>query len=345
VAPYFTSASEIRVGVVGYGASHGMGRAHLDELRGLGAAPAAVADPDPERLKAAKNDFPGIETHGSAAEMLERSSANLVVLATPHHTHAQLALACLRAGRHVVCEKPMALTAEEAEAMAAAAREAGVMLSVFHNQHWDGRIRQAVEEVVNKGTVGEVVKITCRMGFRTPPEDAWRGSRAFSGGILYDQGAHLLDHVFQLIDSEPAEVMACAHEGYWNARTAWKEDTLEDELCALVRFKSGQWLEIKATRLDHFWRSGILEVVGTEGTLVVGRQDSRLFQGKEGQAVQTVLAHPPDERHRFYQNIRGHLLDGEPLAITPQWARRIVQVLEGATRSAREGRSLTFPPG
>lgn len=344
MGPYFTSASEIRVGIVGYGSAHHMGRAHLGELRGLGMTPVAVADPDPGRLRAAESDFPGIETHASAAEMLERSRVNLVVLATPHHTHAPLAIESLRAGKHVVCEKPMALAVAEADAMIAAAREAGVMLSVFHNKHWDGCIRQAVEEV-RKGTVGEVVRIACRMGFRAKPGDTWRGSRSASGGILYDQGAHLLDYVFQLIDSEPVEAAAFSHGGYWNAQTAWKDDTLEDEMCALIRFQSGQWLQLQATRLDALWREGMLEVMGTEGTLVVGRQDSRLLQKKEGKTIQTALTHPPDEGYQFYQNIYRHLLGGEPLAITPQWARRIVQVLEGATRSAREGRSLSFSPG
>ena len=104
----FERAADVRTGVVGYGAAFDMGRRHLSDMRKAGMTPCAVAEMDPKRLAAAGRDFPGIERYRTVGEMLRESDVNLVVLITPHNTHARLALECLRAGtprdqRETVC--------------------------------------------------------------------------------------------------------------------------------------------------------------------------------------------------------------------------------------------------
>ena len=106
----FAKASDMKVGVIGYGGAFNMGKAHLNEMKRAGMTPVAVAEIDPQRLEVAKTDFPGIKTFATASAMLKESDVNLVTIITPHNTHASLALQCLRAGRHVVCEKPLAIT-------------------------------------------------------------------------------------------------------------------------------------------------------------------------------------------------------------------------------------------
>ena len=83
----FEKPQDVKVGTVGYGGAFNMGRQHLNEMKRAGMTPAAVAEIDPERLDVARTDFPGIETYGSLAEMLEKSGVNLVVITTPHNTH------------------------------------------------------------------------------------------------------------------------------------------------------------------------------------------------------------------------------------------------------------------
>ena len=136
----FKHANEIKVGVIGYGGAFNMGRMHLQDMQKAGMTPCAVAEPDAARLAVAAQEFPGIRTFSRVEDMLAQSDVNLVVLITPHNTHAPLALQCLKAGRHVVCEKPFAITTKECDAMIAAAKRAGVMVSTFHNRHWDGSI-------------------------------------------------------------------------------------------------------------------------------------------------------------------------------------------------------------
>jgi predicted dehydrogenase len=341
----YRKPSQIKVGVVGYGGAFHMGRQHLMQMRAAGMTPLAVAEPDASRLEAAVADFPGIETYPGLTEMLRHSAVDLVVIITPHNTHAPLALQCLKAGRHVVCEKPLAITTAEVDAMIRAANKAGVMLSTYHNRHWDGRILQAVELVRKQKLIGEVVRIQCHMGGYTAPGDWWRGSRSISGGILYDWGVHLLEYSLQLIDSPVSEVAGFAHCGFWAPQTAWKNDTIEDEGFAVVRFKSGQWLTLTITHIDSNSPPGMLEITGTQGSLVLDLLHSTLHQHQDGKQIITRLPHPPDEGERYHQNVCDHLVKGRPLVITAEWSRRPIHILDLAARSAAAGRALpaTYP--
>ena len=93
----FAKASEIKVGVIGYGGAFNMGKAHLQEMQKAGMTPTAVAEIDPARLTVATADFPGIETYDSLKQMLNRSSVDLVTVITPHRTHTALAETAKRA--------------------------------------------------------------------------------------------------------------------------------------------------------------------------------------------------------------------------------------------------------
>jgi predicted dehydrogenase len=246
----YKNASDIRVGVIGYGGAFNMGRGHLKEMEQAGMTPVAVCEVDAERLKVAETDFPGVRTYSTVAEMLRKSDVNLITIITPHNTHAKLALQCLKAGRHVVCEKPLAITTAECDAMIAAAKKSGVVLSTYHNRHWDGWILRAVEQIKEKKVIGDIYRVEARMGARSLPGDWWRTSRTISGGILYDWGVHLLEYGLQLIDSDMTEVAGFSKTGYWAPKTKWKKDTNEDEAEAVVRFRTGSWLTLNITSLD-----------------------------------------------------------------------------------------------
>lgn len=338
--PLIKKASDLRVAVIGYGGAFNMGRTHLEQMRDAGMTPTAVAEVDPSRLAIATADFPGIETYNSVADLLKNSRANLITIITPHNTHAPLALQCLRAGRHVVCEKPLAITTAEVNAMITAAQKSGVMLSTYHNRHWDGRILLARDLVQKRKAIGTIHRIACFMGGYSQPGDWWRSSRAISGGILYDWGVHLLEYSLQLIDSPIKEVSGFASSGFWAPKTKWKTDTNEDDACAIVRFQSGQWLDLKITNLDANPRPHWVEVTGSEGTLLMDDKHVTVIQHSEDTSVTTRYQNPPDEGHRYYLNVRDHLVKGSPLVITPEWSRRPIHILDLAVQSAKKGRAL-----
>ena len=336
----YASPADIRVGVVGYGGAFNMGRQHLQQMKDAGMTPVAVTEVDASRLAVATEDFPGIQTYSSVEEMLDKSDVELVTLITPHNTHAPLALQCLRAGRHVVSEKPLAITLEEVDSMIAAAAASDTMISAYHNRHWDGRIMQAVELVRDQKIIGDIVRIECHMGGYGKPGDWWRTSRTISGGILYDWGVHLLEYSLQLFDAPLAEVSGVAYHGHWGPQTAWKEDANEDESFVLARFTGGPWLTLSSSTIDSKGKEGWLEITGTLGSLVVDGHHSKLYQHADDQFTVTQMKHPEDEGQRYYENVRDHLVEGAPLVISGELARRPIQILDLASQSARAGHSI-----
>ncbi len=337
---HYAKAGEIKVGVIGYGASFNMGRAHLNEMKQAGMVPTAVADIDESRLIVASQDFPGIETYTSAARMLRKSDVDLLAVITPHNTHARLALQCLNAGRHVVSEKPLAITTAECDAMIAAARRNRVVLSTYHNRHWDGIILGAMEHI-RKGRIGKVVRVDVCMGGYDKPGDWWRTSKAISGGILYDWGVHLLEYTLQMINSDIREVSGHLWSGIWAGQTPWKKDTNEDEGFVTVRYASGAWSTLRITSIDgrpnHPW----FKVVGTKGTMVLDWGASEIVaRDADGNQVTTRYANPKPEGWKFYQNIADHLVKGKPLVITGEWARRPIHILDLAHQSSKKGQAL-----
>jgi scyllo-inositol 2-dehydrogenase (NADP+) len=339
--PHYSKASDIKVGVVGYGGAFNMGRAHLNQMKAAGMSPIAVTEVDPARLKAATVDFPGIDTYANVDAMLKKSPVDLVVLITPHNTHAPLALKCLKAGRHVVSEKPLAITTAEVDSMIAAAKKNKCLLSTYHNRHWDGCVLEAIKLIKKEKIIGDIVRIECHMGGYGKPGDWWRTSRTISGGILYDWGVHLLEYSLQLIDAPITEVSGFAHHGHWAHHTIWKDDANEDEAFAVVRFKGGQWLTLCISAIDSKRKEGILEITGTKGTYVMEGNDARIFtHGQDGTITTKYFRNPPGQEQKYYENVRDALLKKKPLIITGEWSRRPIHILDLAVRSAKLGKSL-----
>jgi len=341
----YEDPKDIKVGAIGYGGAFNMGKQHLAQMAQAGMTPVAVTDPDESRLEVAKEDYPGIAVFKSTEEMLEGSDVNLLAIITPHNTHAKIAIQCLEAGRHVVTEKPFAVTTAECDAMIEAAKKSDCLVSTYHNRHWDGCVLKAVEQI-GGGAVGDVVRIEAHMGGYRKPGDWWRTSKSISGGVLYDWGVHLLEYSLQIMDAgretpcEIAEVTGYAKAGFWADQTAWKDDTNEDEAFAIIRLKDGRWLTLCITNIDSNAKRGQLEVTGTKGTYIMEGGSWEIIT-RDGDATTSRKGRSPrSEGQRFYQNIADHLTKGDELVITAEWARRPIHVLDLANQSAKKGEAI-----
>lgn len=334
-----SKAAEVKVGVVGYGGAFNMGKAHLAEMKRAGMTPVAVVEIDPKRLEVARQDFPGIETYSSVAAMLKRSDVNLVTLITPHNTHAKLAIQCLKAGRHVVVEKPMAITTAECDAMMAAAKKSRVVLSTYHNRHWDGIVVGALK-LIKSGAIGEVVRMDVEMGLMGKPGDWWRSSKSISGGIMYDWGVHLCEYILQLADSPITEVSGYTRSGVWASQTKWKNDTNEDEGQMVIRFGSGAWATVQITSLDARPNQPWFKVIGTKGTMALDVRATEVSTLDGDNRVTTTIPNPPGEGWKYYQNVADHLTKGTKLVIPAEWARRPIHIIDLACQSAKVGHAL-----
>jgi predicted dehydrogenase len=346
----FKNPSDIKVGVVGYGGAFNMGKKHLEEMKKAGMSPFAVCELDPQRLKVAGDDFPGIETYDSLDAMLKASDVNLLVHITPHHLHYPLARQCVKAGKHVVTEKPFVLTTSEADRLIKQATQHDVMVSTYHNRHWDGWILRAVREVAEKGVIGDVYKVEAHMGGYGMPKEWWRTSKSISGGILYDWGVHLLEYALQIIPSEATEVSGFAVEGFWSSLMKdthpWKNDANEDTATAIVRFANGAFINLSISQLEANGPEHMLSFHGTKGYYGISNQGwLTRTPNRKGELVEKTGKHPKGQQQKFYQNIAEYLTGQAELIITPEWARRPIHLLDLAGKSAEAGRAMKVKYG
>ena len=332
----------IRCGVIGYGGAFNMGRAHANYIQATdGLELTAVCDLDPARTEIASQDFEGISTFNDIDELLASPDVDLAVIVLPHNIHAKVAVQCAQAKKHVVVEKPMCITVEEATAMIEAARASDVMLSVFHNRRQDADYRALREIVVEKNLLGDIFKIEMFMGgFHQQNPQWWRSSKEISGGYFYDWGAHFLDWMLGLVPGQKIEQVSGAFH-----KRVWHEVTNEDHVEANILFDSGCAANIQMSSIAYATKPRWF-VLGTKGAAVYKGDYFEVtgdFQAEGFPATLHVPFKQASEWQTYYRNISQHLLQGVELMVKPEQARRVIAVLEGAEKSSKLGKSVELP--
>lgn len=347
-------ADTIRCGIVGYGPVFNWGWKHGLWLRAVPEMElVAICDPDEACAAKAAADFPEVDIHRDLAEMLARKDLDLVTVVTPHNTHAPLVIQALRAGKHVVVEKPMCVTIPEADAMIAAAQDAGRTLAVYHNRRHDGNVR-LIHQLVQSGAIGDVFHIeVCAMhygpGDYRGPTDPWRANKAVSGGNLYDWGAHAVDWVLAMVDRPMVEVTGFFH------RFSTAAASNEDHTRAIIRFANGAAAEICHSRASLIGKPYLWYVLGTKGAIMdsgAGAIDGYLevVNGPSGGSLtlrtpegEQTLPYLESDWATYYQDLADHLLRGARVPVSAEDGRRVITVLQTAEQSAAAGHALPVP--
>jgi predicted dehydrogenase len=203
-------AGPARVGLIGYGMAGAVFHAPLIAST-PGLRLVSVVTSNPERQAQASQEHPGVSVIGHVDELWQAAGEHdLVVVATTNATHVPLGLAAVQAGLAVVVDKPLALTAAEGAGLVAAARERGVLLTVFHNRRWDGDLL-TLRRLLADGELGSVHRFESRFErWRPAPRPgAWRELEVpeAGGGLLLDLGSHLVDQAL-LLFGPPSSVYA-----------------------------------------------------------------------------------------------------------------------------------------
>ncbi|MCZ7590449.1 MAG: Gfo/Idh/MocA family oxidoreductase [Gaiella sp.] len=274
-------STEVGWGIVGTGGIATRMASALQEAEG--ATLVAVSGRTPERAGELGERF-GVEAHSEYAALLGDPRVELVYVATPTHLHAEHALAAIEAGKHVLVEKPMALSASDARAMADAAAGAGVRLGVgFHLRCHP--VHRKMRELVVAGELGDVVLAQALWGFYSADwsRDSWKMDPERAGaGSLAGLGVHLLDLVPWLVGREVVEVSAMADGP--------NEDIpVEFLTVALLRLAGGEIGEVISSRRLHgtdddvtvYGERGRLRGRGTATTEAAGSLEVRTDGAEE----------------------------------------------------------------
>ncbi len=194
-----STTAALRVALVGYGVAGASFHAPLIATTD-GLVLHGVVTRDRERRAQLAVRFPDAVAVDALAEVV--ADVDLVVVASPNRFHLDLARTALEAGKHVVVDKPLAVTSAEARALATQAETAGVVLAAFHNRRWDDDFL-TLQRVVKDGRLGRLQRLESRFDRWRPQlkEGAWRegGDPADGGGLLLDLGSHLVDQAVQLL--------------------------------------------------------------------------------------------------------------------------------------------------
>ncbi len=331
------STRTIKCACIGYGGAFNMGKTHMLSCAKTRMIPVAVCDVDPKRTETAKAELGDqIQTYSSVADLLDQSDADLITVITPHNTHAALSMQVINSGRHVVTEKPYTITVDEATQVIETARKAGKMATVFHNRRWDGDF-QTIRKLVESGVIGDVFHIECAFGnYNEPRADWWRSSKKVSGGALYDWGAHFADWILQLM---PHKIESISGDF---KKLRWHGVDIEDYTSAFIRFEGQRSASLEQGSINAIqksrWRilgtlGGIEKPVGEQ----IPKETVKLVSYQTGTRVESIVPIEKSDWDGFYRNVADHLIIGEPLAVTPESARKVIAVLSLAELSSKQG--------
>ncbi len=338
----------IGIGIIGLGrAGYAM---HVRELRGLeGFRIVAGCDVLPERTQQLAQEF-GARPYARHEDLLADKDVELVAVATRSDTHAEIGVACLRAGKHTVVEKPMALNLAEADRLVRAARTSRGKLLVRHNMRCEPAFVH-VKEVIESGLLGKVFEIRlCRHSYNR--RDDWQTLRKYGGGLLNNWGPHLIDTALQYLGGKVASVhgelkrLVCAGDA-------------DDYVKIVLKGKSGCIVDIEVSGAVALGEPHY-RVMGTLGALTCDSRESRIrwydpaaapalalhpetppqnhsYGNRESLPWQekTVPAAPAEPVADFYEVVRRTLREGRPFPVTVAQARQVVWVADQVRKGTR----------
>lgn len=339
----------IRVGIIGQGRSgYSIHAAHLSQDPQYQIV--AVADLLPERCRHAEEEF-GCTGYEDYRDLLKRDDLDLVVNATPSHLHVPVTLDLLKAGLNVVCEKPLARRAEEVDRLLAAAREAGVVFTIYQQSRYAPYFRQ-IRKVIDSGVLGRIVMI--KIGFNGFSRRwDWQTLQEYNGGNLLNTGPHPLDQALQLFGPEMPQV-TCVMD---RANTF---GDAEDFVKILLTGKDRPLIDLEISSCDAY-PLYTYHLHGTRGGLTgtTGALKWRYYKPEEA-PEQHLIREPlpgqqycreeltwheeewqvsPEEKdlfgtmsQQYYADLYKTLVEGAPLVITPEQVRRQIAVIEECHR-------------
>jgi len=334
----------ISVGIVGLGRAGWM--LHFEPIQKLpGFQITAVADPLAERREEAAS-LTGCATFSSLDELLEKSDARLVVVATPSATHYEDVLKVLKAGRHCIAEKPLALSFPEAEELAAVAQKAGLGLFVNHS-HLHMAPYHHLKEVIDGGRLGELFTLHVCWGNYARRWD-WQALRKNGGGQLNNTCPHTLSIILPLLGSPVKEVFA-------DLRNIKDAGDAEDHVHVMMKTESGVTASMVVS--SAFALSGPKWLLcGTRGSLLSDGQTGtlRFYDGAKVPPLSVLDAAAPGRKYLqetlpwqeeqvtappapvkgFHENVLDVLTGKAEPVVTPEGAVEVARVMDMIHKAA-----------
>ena len=355
---------KLRVGIVGCGGiANGK---HLPAMKKNGNFEiVAFCDLIEERARRAKEEYgtPDARVYTDYKELLKEDVEAVYVL-TPNSVHAPVSIAALEAGKHVMCEKPMAKTYAEAKAMVEAAKKSGKLLTIgYQNRYRSDSLY--LKEACENGDLGEIYYAKAHAIRRraVPTWGVFLDAQKQGGGPLIDIGTHALDLTLWMMDNyEPEMVVGSVFRKLadqtrtGNAWGDWDPNifTVEDSAFGFIRMKNGATIQLESS-----WALNTLDVREAKTTLCGTKAGADMTDGLRINKVEYgrqcvekpdlnaggvdfydgSVENAPDVEQRIFYNA---VVNGEPLVVKPEQAMVVTQILEAIYESGKTGKAVYF---
>jgi len=341
------NARSFKVALVGCGRiSHNHFEA-IDAVDGLSLS--AVCDLVADRARDAGEKH-GVPWFTSYDEMLKQADCDVVVVATPSGLHPAQGIKAAQAGKHVVCEKPMAITLSTADALVKACDDAGVHLFVVKQNRLNPAI-QLLRRAIDRGRFGRIYMVNSTVRWARPQEyydqAPWRGTWEFDGGAFMNQASHYVDLVQWLIG--PVEsVMA-------RTATMARRIEAEDSGAAILKFRNGAIGVLEVTMLTYPRNlEGSITIIGETGTVKIGgtavnKVEHWQFSSydDDDKLIEAAATNPPNVygfgHQGYYRNVLA-VLRGEAAPDTDgRSGRKSLELILGIYEAAKTGHEVPLP--
>ncbi|HEY9227470.1 MAG TPA: Gfo/Idh/MocA family oxidoreductase [Gemmatimonadaceae bacterium] len=335
------------VGVVGCGR---ISKNHFDAIRRVeGLKLVAVADSDADRARTAGEQI-GVPWYRSLDEMLRGANPDIVTICTPSGLHAAQGAAAARAGKHVITEKPMAISLAQADELVKACDDAGVQLFVVKQNRLNPPI-QLLKRAIDKGRFGRIHLANVTVRWQRPQEyydaEPWRGTWEFDGGAMMNQASHYVDLIQWLVG--PVEsVMA-------KTATQARRIETEDSGVGILKFRSGALGVIEVNVLTYPKNlEGSITILGEKGSVKVGgtavnRIEHWVFADydDDDKLIDASNTNPPNVygfgHEGYYRNVLAVLRGQAKPETDGRAGRKSLELILGMYESAKSGREVPIP--
>ncbi len=294
--------SKIGFGILGAGMISGI---HADALRNSKKAElVGICDVNVENAKKLAAQFaPGATIYSSFDEMLKNSKIQVVSIVTPNHLHTEFVLKAAAMGRHVLCEKPPAMSLEETDKMIQACNDAHVKFGIFVQCRMREPIRH-MKTAIDKGRFGKILRVDAQMKWYRAADyykmDAWRSNRKCGAGVTIQHAFHYID-LLQYLMGPAAKVSAEM------CNLAHPEIQIEDTLDAKIVFANGVNGFVQASTALWPGNDVQIEIYGTEGSAIMAGTAFKLWKFKNETGE--------DEKIRLAGNVSQATASSDPSAL------------------------------
>lgn len=342
-----SSEQAFAIALVGCGR---ISRNHFDAIRKVaGLRLGAVCDSVEARAREAGEEL-GVPWFTNYATMLSKGECDAVTVCTPSGLHAQHGAAAARAGKHVITEKPMAITLEQADALVQACDDAGVQLFVVKQNRLNPSV-QLLKRAVDKGRFGRIYLANTTVRWNRPQEyydsASWRGTWEFDGGAFMNQASHYVDLLQWLVGPVESVIAKTA--------TQARRIEAEDSGVAVMRFRNGAIgvIEVNVLTYPRNWE-GSITIVGEKGTAKIGGTAVNKVEhwtfaeyDDDDKLIEAAATNPPSVygfgHEGYYRNVLA-VLRGEAQPDTDGRAgRKSLELILGIYASAKSGRDVPLP--